>query len=143
MKPKTYTLKSVKSGLFFVRGSGFTAKCDKEATQLSDADVNCARSLLEPFTMVEVSVTVSFAVNYIRKGDVGANGVVTPNKKNPSKRRFATRAEANQHGSRFYSRVAKKGDKPGSAGHIGFYVTETTDKVNASINWETGLTNAL
>jgi len=97
---------------------------------------------------VEELVT-SYAVVYIRKGEgerllkgLGKNPA-NPNagQVDPSKRRFATRDEADQHGSRFRTRKANASDAEGSAGHEGFFVVETSDPVNAKINWKTGLTN--
>lgn len=134
---KKYLLK--KNGFYFVLGSGFSTSYKAKASQLTDAQVECAAGL--GYVGTKELAIASFAVNYVRDTDLDANGNVQPNKKNPSKRRFATKDEAIQHGSRFGERRAKAGDKAGTAGHIGFYVTETTDPVNAVINWKTGLTN--
>lgn len=73
----------------------------------------------------------SYAPNYIRKGDVGRDGSVAANPKNPSRRRFATEAEAKQHGARF---VEKEG-------HIGLFITKINEKPTSWVNVETGLTN--
>ena len=136
---KQYTLKG-SNGSYYVKGEGFTASCRKKASALTDEQVNCAIEL--GFTGTKEVLATSFAVNYIRAGDLDSNGQVKPNTKNPSRRRFATRDEAIKHGSRFGVRKsAERGAKPGSAGHIGFYVTESTDPVNAKVNWKTGLTN--
>jgi hypothetical protein len=139
---KKYYLKGNASGLFFVLGRGFVAYDKTTASQLTEAQIAGAHAAgFEPATKVDV--VVSFAVNYIRQGDLDANNVVKANAKNPSSRRFATRDEANQHGSRFNVRKADKHAAPGTAGHIGYYVTESSDPVNAVINWKTGLTNPL
>ncbi len=147
---KLFYLKGSRTGRYFVLGSGFTASTKTSASKLTEAQVIAARALgFEP--SVTENVSVSFAVNYIRKGDVTWirkgdvtwAGTVLPNVRNPSKRRFATREEANQHGSRFAVRRAKGSNVDGSAGHVGFYVTESSDPVNASVNWSTGLTNKL
>lgn len=135
-------LKGTQSGLFFVLGKGFVASCTKDASVLTDAQVASARNLgFEPSEVVKVAT--SYAVNYIREGDAKADGSIAANKRNPSKRRFATKDEAIQHGSRFQERRKKAGDEAGTAGHIGFYVTVSDDEVNAEINWKTGLTNPL
>jgi hypothetical protein len=147
-----YTLKGKQSGKFFVTGKGFVATCAKEASQLSADEAEgikqCARNLgSEDSTSAEVQ-TSSWAVTYIRKNALQANGKISQkpldagkNEIDPSRRRFATREEAITHGSRFNVRRANRGDEPGTAGHIGFYVTETQDPVNAKVNPKTGLTN--
>lgn len=136
---KKYIVKS-DDNLYFVLGHGFVTECYGEASKLEQGQIDGL--MLAGFVGTAFEATVSYAVNYIREGDL-VDGVVQGNPKNPSKRRFATRDEANQHGSRFGTRVANKGDAPGSAGHIGFYVTESSDAVNAVINWKTGLTNSI
>lgn len=140
-----FVLKGIKSSCYFVAGSGFTGRDVKSATQLTQAEVEgvqqCSRNMgLE--NSVPFAVSTSWAVNYIRNTDI-VNGVVQPNCKNPSRRRFATKDEAVQHGSRFGERRKNAGDAAGTAGHVGFYVTESNDPVNAEINWKTGLTNPL
>lgn len=136
-----YLLKNA-AGLFYVLGQGFTATTKASASLLDCAQITCAQSLGFLGTKVEVPVNKSFAVNYIRSENLDANGQVKPDTRNPSRRRFATKDEAIQHGSRFGVRKSKqRGAAAGSAGHIGFYVTESTDAVNAKINWKTGLTN--
>ncbi len=138
---KSY-LKGTQSGLFFVLGKGFVASTIKEASVLSEDQIDAAQLLgFEPSEVVEAAT--SYAVNYIRIGDVGANGAIAANKRNPSKRRFATKDEALQHGSRFPERRKKAGDEAGTAGHVGYWVSESNDEVNASINWKTGLTNSI
>ncbi len=135
-------LKGTQSGKFFVLGAGFVARSTKEASVLTDAQVTAARSLgFEPSEVVKVAS--SFGVNYIREGDQNGDGSIAANKRNPSKRRFATKDEAIQHGSRFSERRKAAGDEAGTAGHIGFYVTPSCDAVNAAINWKTGKTNSL
>jgi len=135
-------LKGIESGKFFGLGRGFTATTKAEASQLSDEQVEAVRIAgFEPSETVAVST--SFACNYIRSGDVNVDGSIAANKRNPSRRRFATKDEAIQHGSRFSERRKLAGDEPGTAGHVGFWVSEELDAVNASINWKTGLTNSL
>lgn len=141
-------LKGVRNGLFFVEGSGFSASTIKTATQLcsgnaAETQACLKRAGLGESTVVNVPNDVSYAVNYVRLGDIRLDGSVQRNDKNPSRRRFATRKETNQHASRFAVRKAKGSDVAGSAGHIGAYVIETTDPVNATINWATGLTNPI
>lgn len=144
MKKETkYIAKHKDSGLFYVSGQGFTAECRDVASKLTEADTNCLKGLGFSFTTEAVKEVSSYAVNYIRLKNLDGTGGVETDNRNPSKRRFATFGEAKQHGSRFNLRVARKGDKPGSAGHIGFYVTETSDPVNAKVNFATGLTNAI
>lgn len=130
------------NGYWFVKGDGFKAASQNDASIVTDADISCLTNLGFVFKAKAPLVT-SFAVCYVRKDDLNANGTVRPNAKNPSRRRFATRDEAHQHGSRFAVRKAKGSDVEGSAGHVGFYVIETNDPVNATINWKTGLTNPL
>lgn len=133
-------------GLYYVAGRGFYTTCAANATKLTQAQatdlVRCQASF-GVTGIVTVPVACSYAVNYIRAGDLDGQGNVIANRRNPSKRRFATRDEANMHGSRFNVRRASAGAPEGSAGHIGYYVTESSDPVNASINWKTGLTNSL
>lgn len=141
---KQYVVKN-SSGKLLVSGQGFIASKESAATKFSLDDaagaVSCAASLGVSASYSEVKV-VSFAVNYVRGVNL-KNGTVEADTRNPSKRRFATQDEAAQHGSHFRRRRAKAGDPEGTAGHIGFYITETTDPVNAVINWKTGLTNPL
>lgn len=139
---KQFNVKSNLNGYYFVLGAGFTAYSVANASKLTEEQIACVRNLgYNNFTVVPVKV--SFAVSYIRNVDLNGDGTVKANAKNPSKRRFATRDEAIQHGSRFATRKAKGSDVAGSAGHIGYYVIETSDAVNAVINWKTGLTNPL
>lgn len=140
---KLFNVKSNINGLYFVNGSGFTTSSVKSAAKLTAAQIECLKNLgYNNFSVIEV--VTSFAVSYIRNVDLNADGVtVKANAKNPSKRRFATRDEAMQHGSRFAVRKAKGSDVEGSAGHIGYYVIETSDPVTDTINWKTGLTNPI
>ncbi len=143
-----YKLKGT-NGKFFVKGQGFVA-VESQASILSCSEVTCAQGLGYAGYKVEVK-DESFAVVYIRKGE-GVN-LLAGGKKNPangnlgqidpSKRRFKTEDEAWQHGSRARVRKANKGDKPGTAGHEGFFVISTQDPVNSVINWKTGLTNPI
>jgi len=137
------------NGLFFVKGKGFSS-CEKDASILTSTNISCLADAGFTGTSVEVKDT-SYAVVYIRKGE-GVN-LLAGGKKNqadankgqidPSKRRFLTEDEAWQHGSRARVRKANAGDKPGTAGHEGFFVISTTDQVNSVINWKSGLTNPI
>ena len=144
---KKYALKN-SLGYFFVLGAGFSTSDLKKATgyeynaAVSQKDnLNATMGIVS--TLVEQPQTQSFGVNYVRKTDFDSNGNVLPNAKNPSKRRFKTFNEAWAHGQRAIYRKASAGAAEGSAGHVGFYVTETTDPVNAVVNPLTGLTNSL
>lgn len=144
-------LKSI-TGLFLIVGKGFngTAQTATRFTPEGATDAQeCASNLGVQTTIVDAPAS-SFAVVYIRKGDVTADGKVQKKTANvnlgevdPSKRRFATEDEAIQHGSRFKARRANRVDQPGTAGHRGFFVVETSDPVNAAVNWKTGLTNSI
>lgn len=137
-------IKSVESALYFIEGKGFIGTA-AQATRFSDIDagetVKClartgARAVVENEVVINPNIKqnangISFAPNFIRKGDVRADGSVAANAKNPSSRRFATRAEAQQHIDRFVK----------IEGHIGGYITESRDAVNAWINPESGFTN--
>jgi hypothetical protein len=138
---KKYKLQSKVSGFWFVKGQGYISSLEA-ASALTVNEIEAIRAAgFEPFKAIEV--VTSFAVSYVRVPDLNDDGSIKDNVKNPSRRRFATRDEAIQHGSRFSVRKAKGSDVEGSAGHIGYYVIETSDPVNATINWKTGLTNAL
>ncbi len=142
------------AGLYFVVGAGFSGSI-KDATQVESCDVAgiqaCAKNMgISPTFVGSAPVNKSFAVVYIRRNDVDANGKIVqhePNaalgQRNPSRRRFATLAEAITHGSRFAERRANRGDKAGTAGHRGFYFVETNDPVNAEVNPVSGLTNSI
>lgn len=137
---------------YFVDGLGFSGT-QANATRINEDDVpciqKCAARMGHGETSVEDAPNRSFAVTYIRKGDVkdGQLDKQAPNtalgQLDPSRRRFATFEEARVHGSRFHVRRHNRGDAPGSAGHVGFFITETNDPVNAKVNPETGLTNPL
>lgn len=130
-------------GTFYVQGKGFATLFKSTATQLTSAEadgvINCAKNMGQGGA-IKVQLNKSFAVFYIRPEDILGEGV-RPNSKSPSSKRFATREEANTHGARFADRVKRGTDTP--VGHIGFYVKESTDAVNAYVNAETGLTNNL
>ena len=142
-----YNVKSLINGLFLVSGKGFVASLQTNASAFDNVgaaqQVTCAGNMGISAISVRVPQVKSYAVNYIRTGDVNKDGSISANRRNPSKRRFATKDEAVQHGSRFGERRAKAGDKEGTAGHIGYWVNESFDAVNASINWKTGLTNSI
>jgi hypothetical protein len=133
------------TGHFYKEGSGFIAIPKDQATRLSTEDANCVLKCASKFgfdgSTEEAPATKSFAVCYVRKNDVAADGTVTANLKNPSRRRFATIEEARTHGNRFHVRKASWGAAPGSAGHQGYYVIETSDPVTDVVNPKTGLTN--
>ncbi len=148
MQEKQYRLKGG-NGRYFITGAGFTGTVE-QATKLNQGAVTCATNLGFIGTAEEVKAA-SFAVVYIRKGEgarllsgLGKNTAdANKGQVDPSKRRFATFDEAVQHGIRFSARRKAAGDKPGSAGHEGFFVVESFDAVNSAINWKTGLTNSL
>lgn len=137
------------AGAYFVSGSGFVGT---EATATKFESCADAQSTIECLRLcghknaelvnAKATSNGSYAVCYIRPADILADGRIKSNKLNPSKRRFATEREAIQHGSRFSARRKRGTDKPGTAGHKGFYVIKTNDPVNAEVNWDTGLTNA-
>ncbi len=142
------------SGKYYVHGKGFTGSTKCEGSELTEANLGCLTDLGYTFTSEEIveavnAATGSFGVVYIRRKDVKDGKVAklatdaNLGEIDPSKRRFATFAEAKQHGSRFNLRKAKSGDKPGTAGHVGFYVVQTNDPVNAAVNWASGMTNSL
>ena len=147
------------AGLYFVYGIGFGSNIDG-ASRLSDAEaedvivsaqdmginnlvVETAPEDAAPKPCVCTEGIVSYAVCYVRKGDLNTDGSIKQNSKNPSRRRFASLSEAIAHGSRFSHRKANAGDEPGTAGHVGFWVVGTTDPVNATVNPLTGLTNPI
>lgn len=154
---KEFVLKNNTTGLYFVENSGFTAQTPQEATRLTAETVSCVGQCAAKMGFGNTSSEaapnkVSYAVVYIRKGDqVSLTGVtkqpgsITLNQLDPSKRRFASRHEANVHAGRFYTRRANKTDLVGSgtAGHVGVFVIETTDPVNSYVNPASGLTNSL
>lgn len=136
------------SGLYYKTGHGFTANLDS-ASRLDGFEVDsvlesCEDLGISGLTVIEAPVekpSVSWAVCYVREGDLNSDGSIKTNTNNPSRRRFATRCEAIAHGSRFAVRKAKGSDVTGSAGHVGFWIIQTNDPVNAAVNPATGLTN--
>ncbi len=131
---KLFYLRSNRNGYYFVLGAGFTTTRASSASKLTQAQVNAVKVAgFEP--SYTEAVQSSFAVNYVRQVDI-VGGRVQQNANNPSSRRFATFDEAFQHGTQLRTRDE-------SATHVGFYVTESSDAVNATINWKTGKTNAL
>ena len=141
-----YNVKNTSTGLYLIVGKGFVSSTQKGATEFSFNDAGqqatCAANMGIAAIYVTVPQVKSYAVNYVRTGDVNADGSINANKRNPSKRRFATKDEAIQHGSRFSERRKLANDAEGTAGHVGFWVSESFDAVNAEINWKSGLTNA-
>ena len=133
------------TGYFYKEGSGFTATKPADATKLSSEEASCVLNCASKFgfsaTSEDAPATKSFAVCYIRKTDLQADGSVVANLKNPSRRRFATVEEARTHGARFHVRKSGWQAPVGSAGHQGFYVIETDDQVTDVVNPKTGLTN--
>ncbi len=148
MTNNKYKLKGA-NGLYFVQGAGWTGT-EATASILTCENISCLAGVGFTGTKVEVK-TRSYGVVYIRKGEgqnlLAGKGKGSPNAAlgqiDPSKRRFATSDEAWQHGSRAQERRAHRGDKPGTAGHEGFFVVETYDAVNSAVNWKSGLTNSL
>jgi hypothetical protein len=138
-----YALKSVGSSLYFVEGKGFVATVASDATPFDNRDdaestSRCAASMginaviekIEPNIKQNADGT-SFAVSFVRPNNLDGVGGVRPHRLNPSARRFKTREEADIHGARFV-----KYEK-----HLGHYVTQVREPVNAWINPETGFTN--
>ncbi len=138
-------IKQNATGLYLVEGRGFVGT-KATATQFSPEDVGEVQSCAKAMGLGESTVEcagngadqnikqnadgTSFAVSFVRKNQL-EGGNVKAHRLNPSKRRFATEAEAELHGARF-----KKIEK-----HLGFYVTKTNDPVNAYVNKITGKTN--
>lgn len=138
-------------GQYFVDGRGFNGT-KQDATRINEDQADCKIKCAAAFGVSAITedVTKSWAVVYIRKNDsVSLTSVnkLAPNAAagqfDPSKRRFATDTEAKVHAGRFHARRAKRGDAPGTAGHIGAFVVETNDPVNSFVNFTTGLTNSL
>lgn len=152
---KNVVLKNTLTGLFYAEGSGFTAKTAAEATRLDaeSAECNsaCAKKMGFGQVTTEALADKSFGVVYIRKGDLDGQSLdkqapnAALNQFDPSPRRFATFDEARIHGSRFHVRRADRGDarNSGTCSHRGFYIVDTTDPVNSSVNPATGLTNPI
>lgn len=134
-------------GKYFVAGRGFAATIPGEATRFSNEEVKANQECIAACglgaTMVEEVVVTSdpnivqntdgksYAVSFVRQKQLRADGSINTHKLNPSKRRFASQAEADHHGARF-RRIEK---------HLGYYVTVTSDPVNAYVNKVTGKTN--
>lgn len=143
------------AGMYFVFGSGFVASSVAAATRLETEQAidlqDCAKAMGQGETTVESVANKSYAVCLIRKGQLQPDGSITGTTVSsgwpltPTRRRFATREEAITHGGRFATRRASKSDPVGSgtAGHLGYYVIETDDPVNAAVNPDTGLTNPI
>lgn len=151
---KQVIVKQVSSGLYFVDGKGFTGNLSS-ATRLSAEDGQCTikcAGKMGVSSVIEEVQGKSFAVVYIRKDDITTAtsvskkaGAPSANQFDPSKRRFGSFKEAQMHAARFPFRRASKNDArdSGTAGHKGAFVIETTDPVNASVNPDTGKTNAV
>jgi len=141
---KKYALRGNVTGRFYVVGRGFVATSVAGATKMTSAEAtqvqDCGRKFGAEASTAQ-AVAGSWAVNYIRAENLTSTGQVKSDTRNPSKRRFATKDEAVQHGSRFGERRKRAGDENGTAGHVGFWVSESSDAVNSEINWKTGLTN--
>lgn len=134
-------------GYYFVKDNGFTATVVASATRFSNAEVEEMRKCLasaghRDTYVVDVPETVdvnikqntdgsSFAVSFVRPKQLRSDGSINTHKLNPSKRRFATHAEAVKHGSRFM----------GIEKHLGFYVTKRYEQVNSYVSAITGKTN--
>lgn len=139
------TVKNTASGLYLVKGSGFVGTSAQatrfDSYEAANAAVACAadmgvRASIENAVDSDPNIKqnasgVSFAPSYIRKKDLRADGSVAANGRNPSTRRFATRAEAQKHIDRFVK----------LEGHVGGFITESRDPVNAYINPLSGFTN--
>ena len=135
-----YALRNNVTGAYLVSGRGFTASTLKDATRFPSTSAavsqqSCAANLGISTSVITVPDQKSFAVNYVRSGDVEVLGSgltkAKSNRNNPSPRRFSTKKEAVHHAVRFME----------IEGHLGFYITESTEAANASINWATGKTN--
>ncbi len=140
-------IKNITSGLYLVKDKGFIARVPQEATAFTDSEAvsvqECVKSVTGASTVAETFTAPtdpnikqnadgkSFAVSYVRAKQLRGDGSINTHKLNPSKRRFATYDEATHHGRRFMA-IEK---------HLGFYVTETFDRVNAYVNKVTGKTN--
>lgn len=146
-KKMSKVIRNTESGLFYVEGQGFKGTVATATRFAAVADANGALDCARKFGFGGVAVVEnapapvdshikqnangkSFAVSFIRAKDL-VGGSVAANKRNPSPRRFATAAEAQHHAARFV-KIEK---------HVGFYVTETNDPVNAWVNQVTGKTN--
>lgn len=141
-------MKTLKNGsLYFVTGKGYVAPSQKDATKFSAEEVanvqECIASCgLPAGTVEDVKVEAdpnvqqnsdgsSYAVGFVRPGQMRSDLSINTHRLNPSKRRFKTEDEAVHHGLRFM-KIEK---------HTGFFVIKTTDPVNAYVNKVTGKTN--
>jgi hypothetical protein len=142
-------IRSEQTNRYFVQGQGFVGTqatatrfvdfYDAEETQDFAKSMGLGRSYLEDVEDVPEAVGEpviqqnidgsSWAVNFVRKQD--ANGGVKHNNLNPSPRRFRTKEEAEHHALRFVKIES----------HVGFWVSPSTDHVNAYVNQVTGKTN--
>ena len=75
----------------------------------------------------------SYGVNYVRQGDIRADGSIAANRKNTNRRKFATVAEANVHAARFVDKNK----------HSGFYVVRLNQRPTDWVNQVSGLTNSV
>lgn len=130
---------------YFVHGKGFVASSPSEATQIADAEAAQQQECLQGAGLGASTVEnapgdpnikqnsdgSSWAVFYVRKNQIRSDGSVIAHKNNPSKRRFATEAEAIHHASRFVK----------IEGHVGFWTQKRYEPVNAYVNQVTGKTN--
>ena len=133
------------SGSFFVEGSGFTGTAttatrltldQAQAKVASFASLGVTGLQIENELVVNASLIQNadgsaWACFYVRTKDLNSDGSVKTNKRNPSVRRFRTKAEAQHHATRMVAHF----------GHVGYYVQNLTSPVNAWINAATGLTN--
>lgn len=109
-----YTFKN--NGLYFVKGQGFVVADVSDASLLTYDEVKALRAV--GFDGQSALVQKSYAVCYVREGDINGN-TVDFNERNPSKHRFPTEAIAHEH-ARIW--VAKES-------HKGYFVIETNDPV--------------
>lgn len=143
-------LKVVKSvhGSFFIQGRGFTGTKEKATRFKSEAEAEEVRKCAEQMGLGNSTVECggeapavdpgvqqnydgsSYAVSFIRKKDIQYDGSIRAHRLNPSKRRFRTEQEANQHGIRF-TKIEK---------HVSHYVTRVQEPVNAYVT-ANGYTN--
>jgi len=140
-------VKNASSNNYVLAAGGFTTAIGLAQVFENAAAASGVIAQAAKFGVVLLTVAApaqkSWAVGYIRSGDLNTDRSIKSNTNNPSRRRFATKGEAMQHGSRFAERKAKGSRVVGSAGHIGYYLIETNDPVNASVNPATGKSNKL
>ena len=150
---KSTKSKSKATSLYYVRGKGFVSKTQKGATRfesydhaeeeidtLSRAQAMGAKIVDDPLApkpaaedpnIVQNEDGKSYAIGFIGAKNIQRDGSISPHKNGLSPRRFRTREEAAQHGSRFL--LIEK--------HAGFTIAETYDRVNSWINKANGKTN--